>query len=596
MMNDIIKEKLKTLPTQSGVYVMLNSDGDIIYVGKARVLKNRVRQYFNNSPKTPKVGAMVSKIHDFRYVITKNEVDALILENNLIKTHKPYYNILLKDDKAYPYIRIDLKEPYPILTLTRTLRGDGAKYFGPFMQGVSVKDVIGVVNAVYPIRTCKKSLPSSRKQRPCLNHHIGLCLAPCVGGISVEDYHKILKDVMEFLKGHTDKVKRLLKQKMDESADRLDFESAIIYRKHLEVLSKLAPDTVTALPRDITGEVFSIKTRGDKCVVGVLRLRSGRMIGADNYEILDFDESGGITSFIADFYKDTIPENIIVANPHDGEILQTYFDTLNIKCKVIVPQKGVYKKLVDMATNNASDHIDKLLGDRAEALKCNEALSQLANALNMPPPMRMECYDISHISGTLKVASMVVFESGAKASGEYRRFRIKSVEGSDDFACLAETLKRRIEKYHEQDESFTKTPDLIVIDGGKGQLSAVKKIVDDLGFSVNLVSLAKKEELIFTTYSDTPIVLDKSSAGLMLVQRLRDEAHRFAITYHRKLRADNMTKSILSEIDGIGKKKIDILYKHFKSVTAIEGASIDELASITGISKRDAENIYLYFH
>ncbi len=596
MMNDIIKEKLKTLPTQSGVYVMLNSDGDIIYVGKARVLKNRVRQYFNNSPKTPKVGAMVSKIHDFRYVITKNEVDALILENNLIKTHKPYYNILLKDDKAYPYIRIDLKEPYPILTLTRTLKGDGAKYFGPFMQGVSVRDVIGVVNAVYPIRTCKKSLPSTRKQRPCLNHHIGLCLAPCVGGISVADYHKILKDVMEFLKGHTDKVKRLLKQKMDESADRLDFESAITYRKHLEVLSKLAPDTVTALPRDITGEVFSIKTRGDKCVVGVLRLRSGRMIGADNYEILDFDESGGVTSFVADFYKDTVPENIIVASPDDGAVLQAYFDTLDIKCKVIVPQKGVYKKLVDMANNNANDYIDKLLGDRAEALKSNEALSQLANALNVPPPMRMECYDISHISGTLKVASMVVFESGAKASGEYRRFRIKTVDGSDDFACLAETLKRRIEKYTQGDASFSKLPDLLVIDGGKGQLSAVKKIVDELNFPVNLVSLAKKEELIFKPDRDEPIVLDKASAGLMLIQRLRDEAHRFAITYHKKLRLDNMTKSILSEIDGIGPKKIDALYRAFRSIDAIERATIEQIMAVKGISRRDAENIYLYFH
>lgn len=596
MVNKILEEKLKTLPTSSGVYIMLDEDGEIIYVGKARVLKNRVRQYFNNSPKTVKVGAMVKKIHDFKYVITQNEVDALLLENNLIKTHKPYYNILLKDDKRYPYIRIDMREDYPRLELTRTLKGDGAKYFGPFMQGISVKEVIEIVNAVYPIRTCKKAIPSSRKLRPCLNHHLGLCLAPCVGQVASKDYKKMLLDVIEFLRGRDEKVKRLLKEKMENSAERLDFESAIVYRRHLEALNKLYPDTVTALPRELSGEVFVIRTRGDKCAISVLRVRGGLVLGGDNYEISDFDENGALTSFVADFYTDIDADTVIVEKERDGSLLQEYFDRLNKKCKVLIPQRGALKKLVGMAVSNAEDFIDKLLGERAEAVKTDEALAEIGKALGIPPPTRMECYDVSHVSGTLKVASMVVFEGGKKASSEYRRFRIKTVEGSDDFACMAETLSRRIEKYHEKDASFSKKPDLIVIDGGKGQLSAVKEMVDKLGFEVNLVGLAKREELLFKVGESEPIVMNKRSAGLMMLQRLRDEAHRFAITYHRKLRADNMTKSILSEIEGIGAKKIDILYRHFKSINALQSATLEELSAVKGISQRDAENIYSYFH
>ena len=596
MVNKILEEKLKTLPTSSGVYIMLDDNGDIIYVGKARVLKNRVRQYFNNSPKTAKVGAMVRKIRDFRYIITQNEVDALLLENNLIKTHKPYYNILLKDDKSYPYIRIDMREDYPRLELTRNLRGDGAKYFGPFMQGISVKEVIEVVNAVYPIRTCKKVIPSNRRLRPCLNHHLGLCLAPCIGGVTSEEYKKILTDVIDFLKGRDEKVKRLLKEKMESSAERLDFESAIVFRRYLEVLDRLHPDTVTALPRELSGEVFAMRLRASKCAISVLRVRGGRVVGGDNHEISDFDGEDTLTSFIADFYTDMDADTVIVERDRDGRLLQEYFDKQNKKCKVLVPQRGALRKLVSMAVSNAEDFIDKLLGERAEAAKTDEALTEIGEALGIYPPARMECYDISHVSGTLKVASMVVFEGGKKASSEYRRFRIKTVEGSDDFACMAEALSRRIEKYREKDTSFSKKPDLIVIDGGKGQLSAVKEIVDKLDFPVNLVGLAKREELLFKVGQSEPVVMNKRSAGLMMLQRLRDEAHRFAITYHRKLRADNMTRSVLSDIEGIGPKKIDILYRHFRSLKALQSVTLEELSAVKGISKRDAENIYLYFH
>ncbi len=596
-MSESISQKLKTLPESSGVYIMLDREGTIIYVGKARVLKNRVRQYFQKSDKPVKVQAMVSKIHDFRYIITQNEVDALLLENNLIKTHKPYYNILLKDDKSYPYVKINLKEDFPKLELTRKLKADGSKYFGPYMQGITVRDVIDVVNAAYPIRTCKKTLPLKRAERPCLNYHIGKCLAPCTGNVNKEEYKKNIDKVIEFLKGSDDGVRKILQEKMLFAAEKEDFESAILYRKHLETLDKLVRQTVTALPRNLSVDVFALRVRGTKCTVGKLVVRNGKMIGGDNYEIADFDESESLDSFIADHYEDAtfIPAKIFVEDNEKARLLQTFLTELGAKCKVEVPQKGVLKRLVNMAGENAENYLDRLLGDTAEALKCEKAMLEVGDALGIPPPTRMECYDISNISGTLKVASMVVFINGKKAPSEYRRFRIKTVEGSDDFACMAETLTRRVGKYFAGDTSFSDKPDLIVIDGGKGQLSSAYAIISERGFDTAMVGLAKREEELFKPNESEPIILSKKSAGLMMLQRLRDEAHRFAITYHRKLRADNMTRSILSEIKGIGQAKIDILYKKFRNVDGIANASIDELASIKGITKRDAENIYKYF-
>ncbi|MBQ2714184.1 MAG: excinuclease ABC subunit UvrC [Clostridia bacterium] len=597
MMNKKIAEKLKTLPNSSGVYIMLDNSGEIIYVGKARVLKNRVRQYFQNSDKPIKVQAMVAKIEDFRYIITQNEVDALILENNLIKKHKPYYNILLKDDKNYAYIRIDMKEDFPRLELTRKLKSDGAKYFGPFMQGISVREVIDIVNAAYPVRGCKKTLPQSRVQRPCLNYHIGRCLAPCSGEVSREEYHAILDKVVEFLKGNDSDVRKVLEKKMTDSAEALDFESAISYRKHLEALDKLVRDSITALPRDLSAEIFELRARGDKCVVGVLSIRSGKMVGGDNYEIADFESGESLPSFIAEYYESAefVPKKIIVKEDERG-LIQEYLGEIGSKCRVEIPQKGVLKKLLDMAGENAENYLNRLLGERAEALKYEEAMKEVGVALGIAPPSRVECYDISNISGTLKVSSMVVFINGKKAPAEYRRFRIKTVEGSDDFACMAETLSRRVEKYKEQDPSFSQKPDLIVVDGGKGQLSSAYSIICEKGFDTAMVGLAKREELLFKPNESEPIVMSKKSAGLMMLQRIRDEAHRFAITYHRKLRADNMTRSVLSEIPGIGKVKIDILYKAFKSVDALSKAKVEEISSVKGISKKDAENVFEYFH
>lgn len=597
-MSENIAKKLKTLPESSGVYIMLDSEGTIIYVGKARVLKNRVKQYFQKSDKPIKVQAMVSKIHDFRYIITKNEVDALLLENNLIKTHKPYYNILLKDDKSYPYLKIDLKEDFPRLEFTRKLKADGAKYFGPYMHDVNIKEVIDVVSAVYPIRTCKKTLPCPKPQRPCLNYHIGLCSAPCAGKIERKEYHKIIAQVIEFLKGNDSDVRKLLQEKMMKSAEVEDFESAIIYKKHLDALDRLVRQTITNLARDLSADVFALRMGGEKCVIGVLTIKNGKMVGGDNYEIADFYNAEALESFIADRYTDAqfVPKKILIESVDKVELLQGYMTAIGAKCKVEAPQKGTLKYLLDMAGENAQNYLDRLLGEKAEALKCEKAMKEVGDALGIPPPSRMECYDISNISGTLKVSSMVVFINGKKAPSEYRRFRIKTVEGSDDFACMAETLKRRVNKYHAGDTSFSNKPDLIVIDGGKGQLSSAYAIIKENNFDTQMVGLAKREELIFKPNQSEPIVLSKKSAGLMMLQRIRDEAHRFAITYHRKLRADNMTRSILSEIKGIGKQKIDILYKKFRNVDAISTASVEELSSIKGITKKDGENIFAYFH
>lgn len=596
MANNIVLEKLKTLPNDPGVYIMLDSEGEIIYIGKAKVLKNRVRQYFQNSEKPVKVQAMVSKIADFRYIITKSEVDALLLENNLIKEHKPYYNILLKDDKNYAYIKVNIKEPFPRLEHTRKLVADGAKYFGPFMQGISVKEVIEIVNDAYPIRTCKKTLPLKRFDRPCLNHHLGKCKAPCAGFISKEQYSLIIDEVIEFLRGKDAKIRKRLQEKMTISAEKLDFETAISCRNHLSALDKLVREPITAIPRALDADIFSLLKKGNKCAIGTLSIRNGKMIGGDSYEIEDEFEGESLVDFVTSYYPDIefVPKNIVVSE--SAEIIKEYFDKLGAKLEVKIPQKGALKKLLDMASKNAENLVDRLLGEKAQALKIDEALSSLGKALGIDPPTRMECYDISHVSGTLKVASMVVFTNGKKDAKEYRRFKIKTVEGSDDFACMKEVLLRRCNEYNSKNKSFGVKPDLIVIDGGKGQLSSAFEITTSQGMDVAIVGLAKREELIFRPNESEPIVLSHKSAPLMMLQRLRDEAHRFAITYHRKLRADQMTKSELSSIKGIGKAKIDALYRKFKSFNAIKSASVDKLLTCKGINQKDASSIYEHFH
>lgn len=604
-MNEVLESKIKMLPTSPGVYVMLDSSGQIIYVGKAKVLKNRVKQYFYSTQKTEKVAAMVSNIADFYYIITESEIDALSLENNLIKKHKPRYNILLKDDKTYPYIKVDLKAKFPTFTVTRKIKRDGARYFGPFMGGVNVKDTLEIINTAFMIRTCQTVINPEKPKRECLNYHIGKCLAPCAGKCTEKEYDERVRLALDFLGGDDEKVEEILKERMERCSEIEEFELALSYRDRLKMLDKIKLRRITALNRFVNADVIAVATNGVYAAINMLFIRSGRMQGGKNFAVSDAEEDNGerISSFITQYYASGVelPDEIMISAPvQDAEALSGYFKKeFSKSVRIYVPERGDKRKLVEMATENAEDYLEKEV-DRikhkddmttAACLKMKKLLS-LKNV-----PKRIECYDISHISGVDKVGSMVVFTDGEADKTEYRRFRIKTVEGSDDFACLKEVLSRRISKLGtDEEENFAK-PDLIVIDGGKGQLSSVEEVFVAKGITdIDLISLAKKEEEIFTLSSPEPIVLPRRDYCLRLLQRLRDEAHRFAITYHRHTHEKTNLQSELTKIEGIGEKKRKALIDKFGSLENIKRASKEELKETEGIGDKQADAVIAYFH
>ncbi len=602
----LIEQRLKDLPMDPGVYIMKSKEGQILYVGKARHLKNRVSQYFgNNSNRTEKVLKLVSKVYDFEYIITRNEVEALVLENNLIKQHKPPYNILLKDDKNYPFIKINVKKPFPKVEVVRRLKVDGAKYYGPYMIGVSSKDILDLIYSAFPLRTCNldmKHIP--KNHRPCLNYHIKKCLAPCIGNISEEEYMQIISKVIDFLNGNDKEVEEILKSKMQAASDAEDFELAILYKKKLETLDKLIRKQVTALPKDFNLDIFAIATNGLNTVVDVLFVRGGKLLGSDKQIINDLSltPEQALSNYIISFYDNIkyIPDEIVTAIPlEDADVISQYLtEKKGTKVNTINPHQGARKQLVDIAQNNANDYLEKSLTqkERKDNLTVGGVL-QLQEYLHLKKiPIRMECYDISHIQGTDKVASMVVTINGEAAKSQYRKFKIKTVEGNNDFASLKETLLRRLTKFDDKDESFSAVPDLLVIDGGKGQLSSVKEIMDEIGCNIEVISLAKREEEVFVPGRSEPYVLPRNSYALKLLQRIRDEAHRFAITFHRSQRLKRQTKSELDEIKGLGPKKKEILRDAFKTIDDIKNASIEELNLVKGIDKTTARNVYEHFH
>ena len=603
-MNDVLKNKISMLPTAPGVYVMLDKDGKIIYVGKAKILKNRVKQYFYSTQKTEKVAAMVSNIADFYYIITESEIDALSLENNLIKKHKPHYNILLKDDKTYPYIKVDLKSKFPAFTVTRKIKRDGAKYFGPFMGGVNVKDTLEIINTAYMTRTCNVVIDPAKTKRECLNYHIGKCLAPCAGKCTEKEYDERVKGALDFLSGDDEKVEEILKERMTRCSEIEEFELALSYREKLKMLDKIKLRRITALNRFVNADVIAVSTNGVFGAINALFIRSGRMQGGKNFAISDAEESNSerLSSFIMQYYASgvEIPDEIMLSEPaEDMDILSEYFKKEYSKSvKIYVPERGDKKKLTRMATENAEDYLEKEVDrikhkDDMTTAACVK-MKQILSLKNVPK--RIECYDISHISGVDKVGSMVVFENGEAAKTEYRRFRIKTVEGSDDFACLKEVLSRRLAKIGTEEEEKFPKPDLIVIDGGKGQLSSVKEVFDDMRVSdIDLISLAKKEEEIFTLGSAEPIVLPRRDYVLRLLQRLRDEAHRFAITYHRQTHERTNLQSELKNIEGIGEVKRKALIEKFGSLENIKRATKEELTETDGIGEKQADSIMNYF-
>lgn len=603
---DKLREKVKELPSKSGVYIMYNGEGEVIYVGKARVLKNRVKSYFSSpNTQTEKVRKLMENVEDFRYIITNNEIDALVLENTLIKKYTPKYNILLKDDKQYPFLRLDTAVSYPKFEVVRKIKKDKAKYFGPYMQGINIGDILSLVEGIFPLRTCNLNMDKVPKNhRPCLNYYIDKCKAPCVKNITKEEYDELIKQVTAFLRGDDLKIKKILQQKMEESARKEQFEIALTYREKLKIFEKIERKQITYLPKDFNIDIFAIASNKLYACVSYIVIRGGKLVGEEDIA-LKADTSTNqelLEDFLTQFYnnKPLVADEIVVniELPDKGTISQYLRNKFDKKIEIITSQKGVKKQITDMAEKNATDYlVHQKLQLENEFGRTLGAVEELQKLLNLPIlPKKIEAYDISNISGTDKVSSMVVFVNGKAENSLYRRFKIKTVEGANDFMCMKETLSRRLEKSkNSEDESFGALPELILIDGGKGQLRYAKEALRESGISVNMISLAERNEEIYLNEEDNPLVLPKSSLALQLLQRVRDEAHRFAVTYHRQLRSDRQTRSELKEIQGIGEKKISILYKQFKSLKKIKEANIETLSAVKGISSKDAYNIYDYF-
>ena len=602
-MTEELQAKIKLLPLDPGVYVMLDAYNNIIYVGKAKRLKNRVTQYFRNGFKTEKVAQMVMNIADFYYIITPTERDALSLENNLIKKHKPKYNILLKDDKTYPYIRVNIKDDYPTFSITRKPTKDGAKYFGPFMCGVNVNDVLSIIRDAFKVRNCKYNVTIDKTRKECLNYHIGLCLAPCSKRCSRDEYMVEVNKAVEFLSGNDSVAEKILTEKMAKSVENEEFETAIALRDRLKMLSALKERRITAINKFITADIITVASNGVSSAINLLFVRNGRMLGSRFFIADTLAETDGerLTAFIGQFYQDgrEIPDEIILPfETGDNTLIAEYLTVMRDKTvEVTTPKQGVKKRLIDMSFKNANEYLEKQIGKikRKDDMTIS-ACKRLQEVLGLKKyPRRIECFDISHISGVDKVGSMTVFIDGEPSKNDYRRFKIKTVEGNNDFECLKEVLTRRLSKLNTDEEEKFPRPDLIVIDGGKGQLTAVKTAFNTYANDIEFISLAEREEEIFIPNNSNPIVLPKSDNALKVLIRIRDEAHRFAITFNRSLRGKRTLKSVLTEIEGIGKKKRDALMNTFKDIESIKKATLLELTKVDGIGKAHAEKIIEYF-
>ena len=595
-MTDIVREKLKLLPENPGVYIMKDAAGKIIYVGKAVVLKNRVRQYFQSSRNhTPKVRAMVAKIADFEFIMTGSEVEALILECNLIKKHRPRYNISLKDDKSYPYVKVTVQEEFPRVFITRRVVKDGARYFGPYTNATAVHESLKLLRRLFPLRTCR-----TLQDRPCLEYHIKRCLAPCVGKISREDYAVFIRAVLLFLEGRTEDVERELTFRMKRAAAAYHFEIAARLRDQLAAVKKIAEKQNIVTGAGDQDAIGMARSALGVCVQ-VFFIRSGKMIGREHFLLQgseDESDAALLAAFLQQYYHRAtfLPHEILLPLAvAEAPLIEDWLAARKqARVHLVVPQRGTKHDLVLMAASNA----EKFLADeetrRAQTdAQTLGAVEELGRYLGLEkPPYRMECFDISHIQGAETVASMVVFEGGMPKKSDYRRFKIRSTEGKpDDFLSMREVTQRRYGDLPEED-----LPDLIVIDGGKGQLSSALEIIRGAGHAdVPVVGLAKQFELVFREGESEPVVLPRRSQALYLIERIRDEAHRFAITYHRKLRGKRNLVSILDHIVGIGPARRKALWSAFGSIAKIKAASVEELAAVSGMNQPAAEAVYHFF-
>lgn len=615
-----IKEELKKLPAKPGVYLMHDKSDAIIYVGKAISLKNRVRQYFQAGRRvSPKIERMISQIDHFEYIITDSEVEALVLENNLIKEHEPKYNTMLKDDKTYPYIKATVYEDFPRLIYSRQPKKDKCKYFGPFTNVTAARDTLEFAHKIYRIRTCRRVLPRDiGKERPCLNYHIGKCSAPCQGYISKEEYNKNFNKALKLIEGDYKQVIEYLEEKMYEASEKMEYEQAAVCRDLIESVKKMS---VKQKINDFGGmdrDVVALARTNEEAVVQVFFIREGKLIGRDHFHLKGSygeKENDMLQAFIKQFYAGTpfIPREVMVEyEVMESELIEKWLsEKRGGKVSIIVPKKGQKERLVELAHKNAAMVLTKDMEKiKREEERTTGAMKQISGWLGLEDVSRVESYDISNISGFLSVGSMVVFDDGKPKKSEYRKFRIKTVEGPNDYASMYEVLKRRfshglmeIEQLNEKNlsnefGSFTKFPDLIMMDGGVGQVHIAMQVLSELDIDIPVCGMVKDDNhrtrgLFFDEHE---IPIDTNSEGFRLMTRIQDEVHRFAIEYHRSLRSKEQVKSILDDIPGIGEKRRKALMKHFASIEAIKNAAIDELARAESMNEKAAASVYKFFH
>lgn len=592
-----MKERLKSVPLKPGVYLYKDKDDNVVYVGKAKALRNRMRSYFQASDKLhPKVRAMMNRVADFDFIVTNNEVEALILENNLIKSYQPRYNIQLRDDKTYPYLKITVGEKFPRIYITREEKDGASRYFGPYTDVGSLKETVKLLTSIFPLRTCKTLRPH---ERPCLNRDIDRCLAPCTGQVNEDEYGQMVEALLDFFEGNS---KDLLKEKeieMKVAASNLEFEKAARLRDQIESIKKLSLRQKISFDSPYNLDLVAIEVGEKQNLVLVFKIRAGKIIAKDTYWLersLAEEAAEDMHFFLNSYYNDNhdIPPEIIVGlMPTQPELIQTWLrEKTGHKVDIRIPQKGNKKQVLDMAQEN----VRLLWAEKHEKDEKNQAiLLQLSKVLNLEVvPSRIECFDISHLSGQETVASMVVFTEGLPDSKFYRRFKMKN-EQNNDFASLSETLLRRFTAAKDGNPAFLPEPDMILIDGGLGQVNAVAKVLRDMDIDIPVFSLAEKKEEIYRPGVSNPLVLARNDEALRLLQRLRDEAHRFAIEYNRQRRSKQVRVSALDNIEGIGSQRKRALLTHFGSVAKIKEASVEELSAVEGMNKAVAQKVYDYF-
>ena len=615
-----IEEELKKLPAKPGVYIMHDQDDAIIYVGKAISLRNRVRSYFRESTnKSPKIEKMVTKIARFEYIVTDSELEALVLENNLIKEHNPRYNTMLKDDKTYPYIKVTMGEDFPRVLFSRQMKKDKSRYFGPFTSAFAVKDTIELINRLYKLRTCSRVLPRDiGLERPCLNYHIGQCMAPCQEYVTKEEYRAQVEQALDFLNGNFDPILNSLRQKMEEASERLDFEEAIRYRDLYNSVKQVAQKQKITDSDGEDKDIIALARDENDAVVQVFFVRGGKLIGREHFIMTrtqDCTQAQVLLDFVKQFYAGTpfIPRELMLQHEiEDIPVLEQWLSARKgSRVYIRVPKKGTKEKLVELAATNAKLVLSK---DR-ERIKREEgrtigAVKEICALLSIPEANRMEAFDISNISGFENVGSMVVYEKGKPKRSDYRKFRIKTVSGPDDYACMKEVLTRRFRHGMEETKeledkqlekefgSFTRFPDLLLMDGGKGQVNVALQVLSELGLSIPVCGMVKDDNhrTRGLYYQNREIEIDTRSEGFKLITRIQDEAHRFAIEYHRSLRSKEQVRSVLDGIPGVGPARRKALMRDFRSIDEIRQADVERLSQVPEIPEHIAEEIYSFFH